>query len=423
MPFLFQRSLPFVFAATAFFAAAPVFCTPHIVITGELEKTGKTSVSISKISGASQTVGEFTAIVESDLKRSGRFAVVKDTQSASAVISGEIAQNSEQCRATITLTTLAGTRKTEWTHTFPATPDKLRDAAHALSDFITEKITGAPGMASSKILFTGRANNGNPEIYQCDADGARLRRITQDNAICLSPKWFHNQNAFLYTSWHSGPPAVYKVGMDNNRRELVAGHTGMNQGATPSPDGSRMAVVFSKSGGIDLWLQHLDGQKNPDGSPKSTRLTATKSFIEASPSWSPDGKNIVFTGGEGGASPALHTMSLADKKPARLFRLSSVNESISPDWGANNLIAFCGRSGGRYKIYTIKPDGSGLTLASPDDDANYEDPSWAPNGRHIICTKTVNYKKSLVILDTGGDAPLPLLAFSGDSYMPNWSKK
>ena len=395
-------------------ACLPLCAAPDVTVIATKGEGTKTSVSISGIRGASATVKEFNAIVETDLKHSGWFVMSATPQAAAVAVSGEISNNASQFHVSVTVETLGGARKTAWSQSFA--PEKLRDAAHALSDFITEKTVGKPGMASSKIIFVGR-RGGEPDIYQCDADGARMRRITHDEKLCLSPEWFRKQNSFLYTSWISGSPAVYKINLDDNSRSLVASHPGMNQGATPSPDDSEMAIVLSRSGGIDLYLQNLADPR------KLTRLTSGKNFTKASPSWSPNGKNLTFAGGENGASPTIYTMSPADKTPRRLFRSTSIREGTAPEWGAENLITFCGRTDRRYKIYTIKPDGSGITLVSPDDSADYEDPSWAPDGRHIVCTKTVNFKRSLVILDTKGDAPRSLITTSGDWYLPSWSKK
>lgn len=54
-------------------------------------------------------------------------------------------------------------------------------------------------------------------------------------------------------------------------------------------------------------------------------------------------------------------------------------------------------------------------------DADYEDPSWAPDGRHIVCTRTVHYRSELYLLDTLGDAPLRLATSQGDLHSPAWS--
>ena len=50
--------------------------------------------------------------------------------------------------------------------------------------------------------------------------------------------------------------------------------------------------------------------------------------------------------------------------------------------GANGKIAFMGDGGGGYDIYTINPDGTGLTDVTPDPHADYW-PRWSPDGTKI----------------------------------------
>ena len=58
---------------------------------------------------------------------------------------------------------------------------------------------------------------------------------------------------------------------------------------------------------------------------------------------------------------------------------------------------------------------------SPADGADYEDPSWAPDGRHVVCTRTSGYHRSLVVLDSLGDPPRELFRVAGEWYLPSWS--
>ena len=72
---------------------------------------------------------------------------------------------------------------------------------------------------------------------------------------------------------------------------------------------------------------------------------------------------------------------------------------------------------------TANAKANSPTLVSPIDNADYEDPSWAPDNRHIVCTRILNFKRQLVVLDTLGDPPRVLLNLAGDWYLPAWSDK
>ena len=117
-------------------------------------------------------------------------------------------------------------------------------------------------------------------------------------------------------------------------------------------------------------------------------------------------------------------MSLAARQPRRLVYDGTIRDNVAPEWGPDGRIAFCGRSGARYRIYVVDPSKSPAvpTAVSPEDGTDYEDPSWAPDARHIVCTRTAGRQRFLVVLDTLGDPPRNIpMPIAGDWYLPSWS--
>ena len=170
--------------------------------------------------------------------------------------------------------------------------------------------------------------------------------------------------------------------------------------------------MLSKDGNPELYVRHLDGDR-------LTRLTRTAYAAEASPSWSPDGKQIVFVSDRSG-SPQLYVVGHTGGQARRVsFRGS---ENVAPDWGPSGSIACSSRRGGRYQICTVDlVSGEKRQLTSGD--ADYEDPSWAPDGRHIVCARTSGFHSDLYVLDVLGDPPLRLTNLAGEWYCPAWSPK
>jgi TolB protein len=97
-------------------------------------------------------------------------------------------------------------------------------------------------------------------------------------------------------------------------------------------------------------------------------------------------------------------------------------ENVSPDWGPDGRIAYSSRRDGRYRIVVDDPS-TGKSEEVAADDANYEDPSWAPDRRHIIATRTKRFRSQLWMLDTMGDPPRLLTAQEGDWYSPACSQR
>lgn len=384
-----------------------------IRISGDVRTDGKQTVSLSGISSDNSAQSrEFIAVLKNDLVRSGWFIPV-GTESASVVLRGNVSSSVSKISATVDANWLAGQRGFSWSKEAPNT--QTRDSAHALCDQVVTRVTGKPSMASSKILFIGKRGAAETEVFMCDADGARVQQLTSDRKLCMSPTWVPGKNEFLYTSWLTGGAAVYKVKLDTNQREVISSQPGVNHGAVQSTLGY-IALILSRSGGVDLYVQSAG---------KLNRITRSKDVNESSPAWSPDGSSIVYVSDEG-RIPRIYRMNVSDKQGRRLNYSPAVRESFAPEWSPLDQIAFCGRGGGRYGIYILDADADPRTstpkLVSPADGADYEDPSWAPDGRHIVCTRTLNYRRSLVILDTMGDPPVALHSIQGEWYLPNWSK-
>ncbi len=411
------RPLPLLAALALCAAAIPLPAAAQgadITVVGTAQSSGKRTVSFAALAAdATPAAREFLATLRNDPAISGWF-VPTDRPEASVVLSGSVRGSSYGVDASVSALWNLRASSQSWQKRVPAA--SLRDEAHAMADDIVRRVAGKEPMASSKILCVGR-RGGATDVYECDADGARLRCITGEGKLCLSPNWEPGRNSFLYTSWTAGRPIAYRIDLATNRRTPVSAFPGMNQGAALSPDGSRAAIVLSRSGTVDLYLVDPATRRLLD------RLTRSKSN-EASPSWSPDGRSLVYTSDEGGI-PRCYVMDLASRSPRRLVWSSSIRESVAPEWGPDGRIVFCGRAGGRYGIYVADPSGNTRTAVlkpvSPADGADYEDPSWAPDGRHVVCTRTAGWRRSLVVLDTEGDPARKLFDVPGDWYLPSWS--
>ena len=100
-------------------------------------------------------------------------------------------------------------------------------------------------------------------------------------------------------------------------------------------------------------------------------------------------------------------------------RITTVGfQNAAPDWGTNGLIACQSLQGGKFQIAIVDPKTRTSRVVT-DHQAAYEDPSWAPDGRHIACSRAVRYDYAICLLDTMGDPPV-ILTQSGDWRTPAW---
>jgi len=361
--------------------------------------TGKITVNLSAFqTGKSQATRLFLSVLKADLNRSGYLRV---TSSRAAVdVRGKCVANSTSVQATFHVYKTA-TRAHLLGKNYTQSVKQTRSLAHKVADEILMAVTGKKGMASGKIAVVSNRTR-YKELYICDMDGQNIRQITKDRNIVVGPGWAPSGKAIVYTSYKRGYPSVYLTG----RSKPLASYRGLNTSGAISPDGRYMAVILSASGNPELYVISLR-----TGALK--RMTRTRKGNEASPCWSPDGSQIAFVSDVNG-SPQIYIISSSGGRARRLS--SGGSENVAPDWGKNGIV-YSTRQGGRYKIAIVDPVKRTLRVLTTDW-ADYEDPSWAPDDRHIVCSRTLKYHSSIYLLDTLKDSPVRLVKASGDWFSP-----
>ncbi|QBG48968.1 hypothetical protein EGM51_16750 [Verrucomicrobia bacterium S94] len=360
---------------------------------------GKIPISLAAYRTGSDAASRgFLAVLKADLNRSGYFRVTSSGAAVSVV--GQVRAGS-QMKADVQVYKVAG-RQRMLGKSYNAPANSYRTLAHKAADEILYAVTGKKGMASAKIALVG-THTGRKELYIADIDGKGLRQVTKDRSIVVAPRWSPDGSAVIYTSYKRGYPNVFMTG----RSRPISKHPGLNAMGTLSPDGRTLAVILSKDGNPDLYLKSmLTGL--------TKRITRTRRGNEASPCWSPDGNHLVYVSDSSGR-PHIYIVSRNGGTPKRIS--SSGTENISPDWGENGLITWCSRIGGKYRIVVGNPVKRTSRVLETDW-ADYEDPRWAPDGRHIVCSRTSGYRSGIYLLDTLKDSPVALISGSGDWYSP-----
>ncbi len=368
----------------------------------------KISISLQKlIIGQNSSEKLFYDVLKNDLKNSGWFVVVEKA-SATVQVGGSCQLTGQKLTASCEVRN-GSTGKRYFSKVFTKKSSEARQLAHQVSDAIVYAVKGVPGIASGKIAMIV-SRGGKKDIAICGSDGKDVMQLTRDGAPCLSPAWSPDAQSLYYTSFYRGFPDVYKIQLASGRRSKVSSYPGMNAGADISPNGKLMVLTLSKDGNPELYVRNLS-------SGKLTRLTRTKNAAEASPSWSPDGRQVVFVSDSTG-SPQLYTISRDGGRAKRLtFR---GNENVSPDWGSDGRIAYSSRRSGRYHICVLDPKNR-KEVQITSDYVDHEQPSWAPDARHIVYARTEGYRSAVYVLDTLGDAQVRLTQFKGDWYSPAWA--
>ena len=382
---------------------------PHSRAQVNVRKPAGASVAVS-LAGVQTANSPAAQLVrrtlELNLQRSGWMRMTPNDQ-AQVFVGGSITETGGQVTFSCVVTNLAG--GTYLSAAYPQPAAHALHAAHRAAHDIVEKVTGKPSYFLGQLVLIG-TKGGTKELFLADSSMQSIRQITQNRSISVKPRWSPDNRFISYTSYHMRFPDIYTIELATGRHLREAAYPGVNAGGAISPDGRSMALILSKDGNPDLYVKDR-------ASGRLTRLTHTPRAVEGSPVWSPDGSQIAYVSDATG-TPQIYVISRNGGSPTRLTSRGS--QSISPDWGANGLIAYQTMLGRQFQIAVLDPATRQDVLVSPPG-ASFEDPSWAPDGRHIVATRVLNYQNTIYLLDTDGGEPVAL-SNSGEWSSPAWSR-
>ncbi len=367
-----------------------------------------------------------TAILRRDLDYGDR-VTVGPTPASDAVVAGSTVDFAAAARAgaagivraTVVGTTLrlalhdVSARRLALTRDIALPPNALgadwRLAVHAAADEAERWATGVRGVAATRVLFVRDAR-----VWSVDSDGEDVRPLTGPGA--LSPAWLPSGRGFVHgTLGADGAQRIVARAYDGATaaapRTVAAGGV-LNLTPAVSPDGQTVAYAHGEEDGTDLYAVAFDG-----GTPR--RMTVGRGTDNVSPAYAPDGRRVVFTSGRSG-HPEVYIAD-ADGTNAELltdFDFSPRNYRSNPSWSPDGrLVAFQSLVGGRFQLCTIEVRGrAARCLSTPE---RTEDPSWAPDSRHLVATATRGAPR-LVVLDVETGRARTLVAGRA-SRMPAWS--
>jgi TolB protein len=263
----------------------------------------------------------------------------------------------------------------------------------------------------SRILFYSHVA-GNDEIFSMDTSGNDLRNLSNTPGNDNLPQFSPDGMMIVFTSDRDGSREIYSMNVDGSGQTRLTVNTYPDYCPTYSPDGTKIIFyqfrvtngtpelsprlsngealyALTVYGSYEIFVMNTDGGNLTRLTPEGTythQLDFTMDYSvnthSATPRFSPDGSNIVFTSYTMNLGFDVHMMDADGSHAIQLTTGGGANcePYFTPD---GEKILFRTHRGGSYDLYTMELDGSNQTNLTPDSDHCYFS-QFSPDGNKVL---------------------------------------
>ena len=155
-----------------------------------------------------------------------------------------------------------------------------------------EVVGNFPGMTfaprfspDGKKIIMSFAKDGNSDIFTMDLSTRMVERITEHSSIDTSPSYSPDGKYICFNSDRSGLQQIYVMKSDGSNVKRITFGDGIYGTPVWSPRGDLIAFTKVRKGRFYIGVMRSDG---------SGERLLTENFYQEAPSWSPNGRVLVF---------------------------------------------------------------------------------------------------------------------------------
>jgi len=280
--------------------------------------------------------------------------------------------------------------------------------------------SSSPDQPKGHIVFTcqiykAQASN---QICIINADGTGFRRLTTNsNTQHYYPSLSPDGKDVVYAAFReSNVYEIYEMNIVSGSVKQLTDKLGILNAPEISPDGEY--IIFKRSTGTSdknaIWIMDRNGE-NAGNIPRA---------LGWDPTWSPDGKYILFASDMDGAIQ-LYSIRVNGKELHRVSSLPAIRGRS--DWSSDGrfIITY---SGGpwQHEVYIMNADGSDARMISPTG-GNSQGASFSPDGQWVTFTAYFDHPNEdngceIYIMRIDGTDLRRLTSNDYCDYQPRWGQ-
>lgn len=256
-------------------------------------------------------------------------------------------------------------------------------------------------------------------LWKQNLDSTTAEQLTAGPGYDYQPDWSHNGKWIVFAKYDHDAVELQLLNLETGKVSQLTNGGAVNVEPRWSPDDSRIVFVstqFNKR--FHLFVAHMNGDavSNSEQLTEERRSQVTRYYYspfdhEIHPTWSPDGKEILFVSnreniyGTGG----FWRMKAEKGSEPREIRYEETTWRARPDWASDGkriiYSSYLGRNW--HQIWIMTSEGGDpfpLTYGDYDNTA----PRWSPDTRKIAYISNRDGNTSLWVMDIPGGKQLQI---------------
>ena len=207
-----------------------------------------------------------------------------------------------------------------------------------------------------------------PQVYLLDIETGRRELLGNFPGMTFAPRFSPDGNTMILSLFQRGDSDIYTMDLRTRSTTRLTTAPGIDVSGSFAPDGRKIVFNSDRGGSPQLYTMNADGS-NP------TRISFGEGRYSA-PVWSPRGDKIAFVKSSGGKF-AIGVMN-PDGSGERILTESYLDEG--PTWSPNGRVILFSREtrgvNGRSDIWSV--DLTGRNLRKVQTPGQASDPAWSP---------------------------------------------
>ncbi len=258
-------------------------------------------------------------------------------------------------------------------------------------------------------------------LWVQDPATTTARQLTAGPGYDYQPDWSPDGNSIIFARYLDDAVELQLLDIANGKVTGLTGGGAVNVEPRWSPDGSRIAWVSTKSNNrFRVYTGRIENGKLsgepilPERRSAMPRYYYSEYDHELSPTWSPDGTELIYVANPESAygTGGLWRLRLDSDTPAVSIRQEETSWKARPDWSGDGKRVIWSSYEGRqwHQLWITTAAGGGDPIALTYGEFDVTAARWAPDGRSIAYITNESGSTELWIQEIPGGRKYPVKA-------------